>query len=89
MPAALLNKTKGMRRIGATAIAPGMAAVIEDDKWSKNRVVKEWVKDGQLEVVPVDSVEKINSGMEVKKAVAAAKADEKENDEKKTPNPPK
>lgn len=91
MPAALLNKTKGMRRIGAINIAPGMAAVIQDDKWSKNAVVKEWIADGQLEVVPIDSVDNINKGMDVKKAKASAKADEKEKDEGKTPanTPPK
>lgn len=82
MPAGLMNHAKGARRLGETTIAPGMAAVIEDDSWGTNPIVKEWVATGILEVVPVGAVEGINSGMGVKKAIREAEVAEKEADTK-------
>ena len=80
MAAGLMNHTKGARRIGETVIAPGMAAVIHDDSWAANPIVKEWVANNLLEVVPVGAVEGINSGMGVKKAIRAAEVAEQEAD---------
>lgn len=88
MPAALMNNMRGARRIGSVLIAPGTAAVIEDDSWKTNKVVKAWIDEKQLEVVPMDAVDKINAGMDKKKAIAAAKADEKEADAKQSTTPP-
>lgn len=88
MPVGIYNQTKGARRIGDVLIAPGTAAVIVDDSWSKNAIVGEWLKDGQLVAVATEEVEKINNGMDVKKAKAASKAAEKEADEGKGSNPP-
>ena len=86
MPAALYNHTRGARRIGGVTIAPGTAAVIHDDKWSKNRVIKEWIEQGDLQVVSIEEVDKINAGMDIKKAKAVKEAEEKQTN---TPPPNK
>jgi len=81
MAGALLNHAKGARKIGTVTIAPGTAAVITDDSWSSNPIVVEWVKNNILEVVPLAAVDSINAGMNKKKAIAEAQAQEKEQEE--------
>lgn len=78
MAAGLMNHAKGARKVGKITIAPGTAKVIDDDSWSKNPVIVEWVKNNILEVVPVSAVDGINAGMNKKKVIAEAKAKEQE-----------
>lgn len=80
MAIGLYNHTKGARRVGATVVLPGSAAVLQDESWRTNKVVRAWIKDGDLQEVSAEEVEKINAGMDIKKAKAVKEAEAKQAD---------
>lgn len=80
MAIGLYNHTKGARRVGAALVLPGSAAVLQDESWRKNKVVQAWIKDGDLQEVSVEDVEKINAGMDIKKAKAVKEAEARQAD---------
>lgn len=88
MAIGLYNHTKGARRVGAALVLPGSAAVLQDESWRQNKVVQAWIKAGDLQEVTAEEVEKINAGMDIKKAKAVKEAEAKQADTAPAGNTP-